>query len=201
MGGKSELRGDPTYWVLARATGFTAYGLLTASVLAGLTVKGRPFGKLLRPAGVTDMHGFLVLLALCAIAAHGLALVADSVVKITYVDLFLPGRVAYRPLWTGAGIVAAEWTLLIYVSFYVRRWIGVAAWRKLHWTTYAVFVLITAHGLMSGSDSARPWAIDIYVTAIGLVATATVWRCLASPTHLRSARRPLSVDRQTGEVA
>ena len=31
------MKGDPTYWVLARATGFTAYALLTASVLAGLT--------------------------------------------------------------------------------------------------------------------------------------------------------------------
>ena len=35
---------DPTFWILARAAGFTAYVLLTASVLAGLAVKARPFG-------------------------------------------------------------------------------------------------------------------------------------------------------------
>ena len=194
------MKGDPTYWIMARATGFTAYALLTTSVLAGLTVKGRPFGKLIRPAAITDMHGFLALLALGAVAAHGLALVADSVVTITYVDLFVPGRAAYRPVWTGAGIVSAELMLLVYASFYVRRWIGVSTWRKLHWATYAIFALATTHGVMSGSDTPQAWAINVYVAAIGLVVAATAWRCLGSPSRMRarkstraeSRRRPLT---------
>ena len=36
---------DPTFWILARASGLTAYVLLTLSVLAGLVVKSKPFGK------------------------------------------------------------------------------------------------------------------------------------------------------------
>lgn len=195
------MKGDPTYWILARSSGFTAYALVTASVLTGLTVKGRPFGKLLRAAGITDLHGFLALLALGAIAAHGLALVADDVVTITYVDLLVPGRVDYRPLWTGAGIVAAELMLLVYASFYLRRWIGVAMWRRLHWSTYVIFGLVTAHGLMSGTDSSRPWAIDAYVVALGLVATATAWRCLAAGGRLPSSRRRVAVERRSSEVA
>ena len=35
---------DPTFWLLARASGLTAYVLLTLSVLAGLVLKSRPFG-------------------------------------------------------------------------------------------------------------------------------------------------------------
>ena len=189
------MKGDPTYWILARATGFTAYLLLTSSILAGLTVKGRPFGKLVRPAAVTDLHSFLALLGLGMVAAHGLALVADSVVTITYVDLFVPGRAPYRPLWTGAGIVAAELMLLVYVSFYMRRWIDVRAWRKLHWTTYVVFTLATVHGLMSGSDTPRHWAIDVYVGAVGLVATATAWRCVAASVRPPRPRRRVGVRR------
>jgi methionine sulfoxide reductase heme-binding subunit len=182
------VKGDPTYWVLARATGFTAYALLTASVLAGLTVKGRRFGKALRAAAVTDMHGFLALLGLGAIAVHGTALVFDSLVTITPLDLVVPGRVDYRPLWTGAGIVSAELMLLVYVSFYIRRRIGTSTWRKLHWLTYAVFALATAHGIMAGTDAPKTWATAVYVGAVGFVATATGWRVLARPA--REAARP-----------
>ena len=34
---------DPTFWLLARASGLTAYVVLTLSVLAGLVLKSRPF--------------------------------------------------------------------------------------------------------------------------------------------------------------
>lgn len=181
------MKGDPSIWVLARASGLTAYGLLTASVLAGLTVKGRPFGKLLRPASVTDIHGFLALLALGAVAAHGVALVADTVVTITPMALFVPGVIAYRPIWTSCGVVTAELMLVVYVSFSVRRWIGTAAWRRLHYMTYLLFAGATAHGLMSGTDTHNAWALKLYAGSIGLVAAATTWRVLGGS---RSRRRP-----------
>ena len=52
------MKNDPTFWLLARASGLTAYALLTASVLAGLVLKSRPF-RSLKPAAVTDTHRFL----------------------------------------------------------------------------------------------------------------------------------------------
>ena len=39
------MKTDPTFWLLARASGLTAYVLLTGSVLAGLTVKSKPLGR------------------------------------------------------------------------------------------------------------------------------------------------------------
>ena len=36
---------DPTFWLLARASGLTAYLAADTSVLAGLTVKSRPLGR------------------------------------------------------------------------------------------------------------------------------------------------------------
>jgi hypothetical protein len=52
-------------------------------------------------------------------------------------------------------------------------------WRRLHWATYAVFALGTAHGLLAGSDSSQPWAFGLYLGAIGAVAFATAYRALA----------------------
>ena len=172
------MRTDPTFWILARATGLAAYALLTSSVLAGIVLKARPFGRALRPASVTDLHRFLAFLGLGLVAMHGTALVLDSTVQISPAALLVPGLAPYRPLWTALGAVAAELMLLVYVSFALRRRIGARAWRRLHWFTYAVFGLATAHGLAAGTDSGRPWALALYGAATGAVLGAVGWRAL-----------------------
>ena len=55
---------DPTFWLLARASGLTAYVLLTLSVLAGLVLKSRPFARLRAPQRVTEVHKTLALTGL-----------------------------------------------------------------------------------------------------------------------------------------
>jgi len=108
------MTGDPTLWLLARASGVVAYGLLTAVVLLGIVVKARPLGALVRPAALTDLHRFAAVLSLGALAVHGTALVLDRAVDIRLVHLLVPGIAPYRPLWAGLGVVAAE--LMIVVS-------------------------------------------------------------------------------------
>ncbi len=82
---------DPTFWIEARASGLLALLLLTASVIAGLVLKSRPFGNTLKPAAVTDIHRFLAMLCLGATAIHGAALVLDSSVHISVVGLLRAG--------------------------------------------------------------------------------------------------------------
>jgi sulfoxide reductase heme-binding subunit YedZ len=184
------MKADPTLWTLARASGLTAYLLLTASVLAGLLLKARPFGKALRPAAVTDVHRFLSLLALGALAVHGVTLALDRAAPISLPALFVPGLAGYRPLWTGLGVLAGELMALVVLSFRLRSRIGARNWRRLHYATFAAFVLAAAHGLAAGSDSGRPWALDLYLGSIGAVVAATAWRVLVPPA--RPARRARS---------
>jgi DMSO/TMAO reductase YedYZ heme-binding membrane subunit len=174
------VKNDPTFWLLARASGLTAYALLTASVLAGLVLKSRPF-RSLKPAAVTDTHRFLALLGLGAIALHGLTLLFDRTVRLTPAALLVPGASPYRPLAVGIGVLAAELMLVVYASFALRRRIGTRNWRRLHWATYAVFGAATVHGLAAGTDTAQPWAFAGYLAAVGSVAGAVAWRALATP--------------------
>ena len=180
---------DPTFWIMARASGLLAYMLLTTSVLAGIVVKARPLRQL-KPAVVTQLHRFLALLGLGAIALHGTALVLDQTVRISPAALFVPGLVPYRPLWTALGVVAFELMVLVYVSFGLRRRIGVKAWRRLHWVTYGIFGLATVHGLAAGTDAARPWVLMLYGSAVGAVLGAATWRALVPPTTGGSKRVP-----------
>jgi predicted ferric reductase len=197
------MKGDPTFWLLARASGLTAYVLLTGSVLAGLAVKSRPFGRAVRTASVTDVHRFLALLGLGMLALHGVALTLDRTVHLSPVALLVPGASPYRPVPVALGVLAAELAALIVISFRLRRRIGPQNWRRLHWATYLVFLASTAHGLTSGSDSSRPWALGLYLGAVGAVAFATAWRALTvaprpvptptGGTHVQDRDRPLAL--------
>jgi sulfoxide reductase heme-binding subunit YedZ len=185
------MRHDPTFWLLARASGITAYAMLTLSVVAGLVLKSRPFPSL-KPAAVTDLHRVLALLGLLAIAGHGVALVLDSTVRVTLPALVVPGLIGYRPFATSLGVLAAELTLLVYVSFSLRKRIGTRTWRRLHWATYGIFAAATLHGLAAGTDTPRPWALLLYAAAAASVATAASWRALVRPAPGRARRRPVS---------
>jgi sulfoxide reductase heme-binding subunit YedZ len=183
------VKGDPTFWVLARASGLLAYALLTSSVLAGLVLKARPFGTALKPATITDLHRFLALLGLGGVSLHGLALLLDHAVPMSIADLLVPGLAPYRPLATGLGVLAAELMLVVYASFSLRRRIGTRNWRRLHWATYLIFALATVHGLAAGTDSRTSWALALYGAATGSVLAATAWRVLV-PTRKGAPRVP-----------
>ena len=182
------MKTDPTFWLLARASGFTAYLLLSASVLAGLVLKSRPF-RSLKPAAVTDTHRFLAMLGLGALAVHGLSLVLDHTVHMPLAGLLVPGLSPYRPLAVGIGVLSAELMVVVYASFSLRKRIGTKNWRRLHWMTYAIFLGATVHGIAAGTDSTRPWAFALYLGALGAVAFATAWRALAEPLTATPRRR------------
>ncbi len=184
------MRSDPTFWLIARASGVTAYLLLTLSVLAGVVLRSRPFGRAVKAAAVMDLHRLLASLGLASLGVHGTALLLDRTVRMPVVGLFLPGASPYRPLAVAFGVVAAELMALVAVSFSVRKLIGQRKWRLLHWSTYGIFVLATAHGLLAGSDSAQPWARGLYLGAFAAVAFATAWRALYRPSSSRSQKRP-----------
>ena len=178
---------DPTFWLLARAAGLTAYALLALSVLVGLVLKSRPFARL-RPAVATELHKTLALTGLGAVVMHAVALVLDSTVKVSLAALVVPGLVSYRPPAVAAGVVAGWLFILVTGSFWLRKRIGTRVWRRLHWATYALFVLATVHGITAGTDTPRPWVYGLYVTALGAVTAATAWRALARPTRRLTPR-------------
>jgi sulfoxide reductase heme-binding subunit YedZ len=151
---------DPTiylWWLVSRASGLVALGLITATVLLGLTMSSR----LLRRPGLgrtlVILHEHLALLGLGAIAVHGLALLGDPWLHPGLGGLTVPFALAYRPLATGFGVIAGYLAALLGLSFYARRRIGVRLWRRLHRATILVWVLGAVHTLGAGSDAATVW--------------------------------------------
>lgn len=172
------MNGLPTVWLTARAAGVTAYVLLTLSMLAGLMLTTRPLGRRVSGSTVMEIHRSLTIGGLVAVGVHGLALMADHTVDISWLDLIVPGTLPYRPVWTAAGVIAGELMLILAVSFRLRRRIGMRAWRTLHRAAFAVFLLATLHGILAGTDSSSPWMRWVYVTAVATVVGAVAFRVL-----------------------
>jgi sulfoxide reductase heme-binding subunit YedZ len=165
---------DPTryiWWLVSRASGVVALGLVTVAVLLGLTMSTKLLRR--RPgAGRTLMrlHEHVALVALAATAAHGLALLGDPWLHPGLRGLLLPFTMAYRPLFTGLGILAGYLAAVLALSYYARRRIGAKRWRKLHRATLLAWLLAVAHTLGAGSDGTALWLrIGIFAPTVPIV--------------------------------
>jgi predicted ferric reductase len=163
-------------WLVARASGVTAYVLLTISVCAGIMMSGRVFRENLRNASIMETHRYVSLLGMVFIGVHVVALTLDKVAPVPLLAVFVPGEATFRPLWTSAGVVAAELWVAIHLSFRIRPRIGVPAWRAIHYLTFLVFALATVHSLYVGTDSNQLWMTWMVEGSVALVAGATTWR-------------------------
>jgi sulfoxide reductase heme-binding subunit YedZ len=154
---------DHLFWLSSRAFGVVALGLMALSVGVGLALSGRVLRRPGLPAQLKRTHESLALAGLFAIAMHGLLLLGDSYLKPGLAGIAIPFVMTSQPVWTALGIVCGWLTALIVVSFYVRRWIGVRLWRRLHRTTLVAYLLGIVHTLGSGTDAGAPWLIALLV--------------------------------------
>lgn len=169
------------FWYLSRASAIVAYLLLWLSMAFGLIITNRMAH--LWPGGPAafDLHQHVSVLAITFSVFHGLILLGDGFIRPTLVNVLLPFDLAsYRPFWVGVGQVGFYTLLLVATTFYTRKWLGGGRWRTIHMLSYAAFLLVMSHGLMSGTDSLAPWAIWLYSCTGVSVLFLTVYRMLAA---------------------
>lgn len=163
-------------WYTARAAGVVAYALLTTGVLLGVLLGGR--ARLPRwPAfAVTDVHRFVALLTGWFVVLHVGAVLLDSYVHTSLAQALVPGLSSYRPLWVALGTVALELLAAVALSNLLRKRLGHARWRRIHYLTFVVWAAATLHGIGAGTDATASWLRLLYVVSVGSVAAALTWR-------------------------
>ena len=186
------------WWLASRASGVVALGLVTISVVLGLTMAG----KLSRRPGVgrvlSAIHEQTAVTGLVAIAVHGLTLLGDPWLNPGPAGIAIPFVMAYKTLWVGLGISAGWLAALLGLSFYARRRIGPRLWRQAHKATIVVYALGVAHTLGAGTDASSPWlfwpvALSIPVIT-GLFVARVVQGIRKGRARSRTAGRELPPD-------
>ncbi len=171
--------GSTALWYLTRATGLVSLVLLSATVALG-TVASVGWTSDRWPRFLSQsVHRNLSLFSIALIGVHVVTTVADGYVPIGLADAIIPFRSPYRPIWVGLGAVAFDMLLAVAITSALRRRIGVAAWRGVHWLAYACWPIAVVHGLGSGSDPRLPGALLVFIVCTTGVAAAVAWRLAA----------------------
>ena len=164
-------------WYAIRVIGVVAYLLLWLTTVAGLCMSGRVGGKWLPPAVLYPIHQ-LGDLALSLAALHAALLLGDHFAGFTPVSLVVPFLAAYRPLWTGLGILALYLSALVYWSVELRPRIGYPAWHRIHYASFVAYLFAFAHGFAVGTDSdTLPLRVTFLLTG-QVVVLLVAWRLL-----------------------
>lgn len=187
---------DKTPWHLSRSAGTVAYLLLLGSTVWGLLLSSKIVKEAFPAALSLAMHNVLSWLALVFTGLHALVLLFDSYYTVRLADLTIPFIGPYRPGWVGLGIIGFYLMLLVTLSFQFRKQIGQKRWRALHYLSFGVFILATAHGIAAGTDSSTLGMQIIYLGSGLLVFFLTTYRILTAKASRRSRQETSSRSRQ-----
>jgi sulfoxide reductase heme-binding subunit YedZ len=166
-------------WYLTRSTGAVSLLLLTLAIALGVLDVER-WSTPRWPRFVVDsLHRNASLLAMAFLALHILTSVLDSFAPISLTDAFIPFVGAYRPFWLGLGAVAFDLLLAVTVTSLLRRRLGFASWRTIHWLTYASWPIALLHGFGTGSDVKGTWLLALSIACLAIVLGAVLARVLS----------------------
>lgn len=153
---------DPShylFWITTRAAGTTAMVFASASVGIGLAAGT----KLLKGPDRFNIHQALAVATMVAIAVHGVSLLGDTYLRPTLIDISVPFALSYKTIPTSIGIIAGWGMVILGLSYYLRRWIGVQRWKLIHRFTALAWAFGLMHTFTEGTDAGQLWFIALIV--------------------------------------
>ena len=178
---------DNLTWVAARASGMVGYVLVTAAIAFGIALSLKVRSVTWPRFVTTEVHRRISLLALVFTAVHGVTLWLDPFMAFSPLEVVVPFTSHYRGAWIAFGILAGDLMLALWLSERLQRRISYAWWRRLHYLTFAVWAMVTIHGLASGSDTRTVWGAALYGSGTLLVLGLLFYRLWPLDTFRRSA--------------
>ena len=170
---------DPLMWYLTRALATAAYLMLAVGVMLGMLRSIARQNRERLSWIVDELHQVVSTLAMVLVLGHLVTLLIDPFLPFSLSNLLLPLAEPYKPLPVRLGVLALYGMVLLSLSSWIRRWIPYKLWRNVHYVSFLMFVLVTAHGILAGSDAGEPWANAVYVGTGASVAFMALMRIFA----------------------
>jgi len=138
-------------WYAIRATGVVAYLLLYLAVLTGLysMVQKKRKKKI---NGIIHLHEALSDWSLILTFGHLGILLIDSYFTFKWSEILIPFTSGYETISMAIGTFAFYFLILTIITSKFLKKIGYQRWRKLHALNPILYILVTLHGLISGTD-------------------------------------------------
>lgn len=186
----------PWIWLGIRASGVTAWGLLTAVVLWGLLLRTRLLGHSLSPQQLLGMHRWLGALALGFLVLHLALLTVDPFITFTIPQLLIPGLATWNPIAVAFGILALWVMVPVSIVGRFRSKLGkhgAKLFQRTHLLAYLAWPLATIHYVLAGTDALAEWSIGLIMAGSTLlVFTLLVRGFVPAPARPTRAKPPVS---------
>lgn len=137
---------------LSNYAGLGAIGTMTLNILLGLLIskKYNPVRQWPhRRINTVRIHNVTGYVALALVLVHPALLLFPNRVAFHLQDLLYPLAGPKQPLVNSAGAAAGYLILLVVITSYFRFGIGRRWWKRIHFTTYALFPLYAVHALLT----------------------------------------------------
>lgn len=186
---------DQVWWYATRSAGVVAWILLTISMLWGLALSTKVFGKRPRPNWLLDLHRFVGGLGVVFTAVHVVAILLDSLVDFSVINVLVPFTATWNPGAVAWGIVAFYGLVAIEVTSLLRSRVSKQLWRATHYLSFPLFALATIHVLTAGTDRHTFPLRALLATGVVAVVALTAIRVWQADQHdvMTSPRIPSSL--------
>lgn len=182
------------WWHIARASGIVGWLLLTASVLWGILTPAKLSDRQ-RPAWFLDLHRWLAGLTIGFVAVHLAALLADSYVQFSVIDLIIPFASDWKPFPVALGVLATWLLVIVQITSLAMKRLPRSLWRKIHFSSYLAFFITSLHGTLAGTDATNPLYQATSIAALGAVIFATLFRIMTRRKRTPARTAPAAVSR------
>lgn len=162
-------------WLIARASGITAYVLLTFVVAIGL-ILSHPVNKSTWKLSKTlfPWHENLLVFILAFVIGHVVSLILDPYAGVGIAGSFIPGLSSYRTIPVALGTLALYSLLVSAVTARYTKLLPAGMWLKIHRLSIVVWALSWTHGIVAGTDSGSIGGL--YVVSGAAMVAATAYR-------------------------
>ncbi len=162
-------------WMAARATGITAYLLLTGQVVLGLILShptNQSTWKLSKR--LFPWHENLFVFTVVFVGAHIVALLLDPWAGVGLSGTFIPGLSEYRSAPVALGTLSLYAALVTGITARWTKLLPQGIWLRLHRFAIVAWLLGWLHGLLAGTDSTA--LMPVYAVSFFVVLFAGAYR-------------------------
>ncbi|HMS24977.1 MAG TPA: ferric reductase-like transmembrane domain-containing protein [Acidimicrobiia bacterium] len=164
------------WWYAARSSGIVSWATLCLSVVWGLMLSTRTMKQTISRPWLLGVHRAFSGFSVIFMIVHVAALIFDSYTHFDIIDALVPFASTWHPLAVAWGVVGLWIMIAVELTSLTRKHIPNEWWKRVHFASFALFVVATIHGLTSGTDTG---------TMLGVLIAA----CVAVPITLLSIFR------------
>lgn len=143
---------DLTYVDITAYLGLFTIALLTINIILGILVSIQFDAKKFWPyknIQFFNLHNWTGYAALFVALLHPASLLLSETTKFHLFDILLPIKAPFQPLENSIGALTLYCLIFVVVTSYLRNKFRYSFWKKLHYVSYAIFVLMFYHGIFT----------------------------------------------------